>query len=93
MSEITFPNHDGMQIKYPISISVDGGTTTYKALGDLRQKYTVYVDKWDDGWAVQETSDTGTGAIIATGCATKYEAVRWAILFIACSGGSVSIAD
>lgn len=76
MSEIEFKNHAGMEIKYPISVSVSGRQTIYTATSDTRQKYTAYIEKWDDGWAAMEVSDTGTGAFIAEGCASKYEAAR-----------------
>lgn len=91
MQTVRFPNHGVMEIRFSIKIKVDGKSTLYVAKGDERRKYTANVEKHDDGWAAFETSDTGSGAIIVDGCASKYEAVRFALLFISCAGGKAII--
>ena len=88
---IEFQYHGEMRITYTISIEMDADKTICRATEDERQRYTAYVERWGASWIAQEVSDTGSGAIIVEDCKTKYEAVRWALLFVACRGGRAVI--
>lgn len=89
MSVHTFPHHGQMILEHAIRIEVKGDAVTYYA-GDRSRK--VWIDNWPDGLIVQEQRGS-SGAIVIDGRSTMLQAFQWALLFISCAGGEITIHD